>query len=453
MNFSVVILAAGKGTRMRSTLPKVLHKLADKPMVQHVIDTAKTLKPEAIHLIYGHGGELIKQQIQDPSLNWVEQAEQLGTGHAMQQAAPHFAPNQPVVMLYGDTPLISEQTIQRLIEALPENGIGLLTVDQEDPTGYGRIVRENGSVAAIVEHKDATAEQLAIKEVNTGVLVANSNDFNRWLANLSNDNAQGEYYVTDIIEMATKEGNVVQAVQPDSIVEVQGVNDRVQLNGLERAYQKAQAEQLLRDGVSLADANRFDLRGELSIGSDCFIDINVIIKGKVTVGNNVTIEANAILIDCEIGDNVTIKANSIIEQASLAADASAGPFARLRPGAKLEQDAHVGNFVEMKKSTLGKGSKAGHLTYLGDTTVGEKVNIGAGTITCNYDGVNKFQTVIEDGAFIGSDTQLVAPVTVGKNATVGAGSTITSDVEAEVLAISRTKQRSIKGWQRPVKKS
>ncbi|GAB1622277.1 bifunctional UDP-N-acetylglucosamine diphosphorylase/glucosamine-1-phosphate N-acetyltransferase GlmU [Agarivorans albus] len=453
MNFSVVILAAGKGTRMRSTLPKVLHKLADKPMVQHVIDTAKTLKPEAIHLIYGHGGELIKQQIQDPSLNWVEQAEQLGTGHAMQQAAPHFAPNQPVVMLYGDTPLISEQTIQRLIEALPENGIGLLTVDQEDPTGYGRIVRENGSVAAIVEHKDATAEQLAIKEVNTGVLVANSNDFNRWLANLSNDNAQGEYYVTDIIEMATKEGNVVQAVQPDSIVEVQGVNDRVQLNGLERAYQKGQAEQLLRDGVSLADANRFDLRGELSIGSDCFIDINVIIKGKVTIGNNVTIEANAILIDCEIGDNVTIKANSIIEQASLAADASAGPFARLRPGAKLEQDAHVGNFVEMKKSTLGKGSKAGHLTYLGDTTVGEKVNIGAGTITCNYDGVNKFQTVIEDGAFIGSDTQLVAPVTVGKNATVGAGSTITSDVEAEVLAISRTKQRSIKGWQRPVKKS
>ncbi|MPW31171.1 bifunctional UDP-N-acetylglucosamine diphosphorylase/glucosamine-1-phosphate N-acetyltransferase GlmU [Agarivorans sp. B2Z047] len=452
MNFSVVILAAGKGTRMRSTLPKVLHKLADKPMVQHVIDTAKTLKPEAIHLIYGHGGELIKQQIQDPSLNWVEQAEQLGTGHAMQQAAPHFAPNQPVVMLYGDTPLISEQTIQRLIEALPENGIGLLTVDQEDPTGYGRIVRENGSVAAIVEHKDATAEQLAIKEVNTGVLVANSNDFNRWLANLSNDNAQGEYYVTDIIEMATKEGNVVQAVQPDSIVEVQGVNDRVQLNGLERAYQKGQAEQLLRDGVSLADANRFDLRGELSIGRDCFIDINVIIKGKVTIGNNVTIEANAILIDCEIGDNVTIKANSIIEQASLAADASAGPFARLRPGAKLEQDAHVGNFVEMKKSTLGKGSKAGHLTYLGDTTVGEKVNIGAGTITCNYDGVNKFQTVIEDGAFIGSDTQLVAPVTVGKNATVGAGSTITSDVEAEVLAISRTKQRSIKGWQRPVKK-
>ncbi|WP_163134285.1 bifunctional UDP-N-acetylglucosamine diphosphorylase/glucosamine-1-phosphate N-acetyltransferase GlmU [Agarivorans sp. Alg241-V36] len=453
MNFSVVILAAGKGTRMRSTLPKVLHKLADKPMVQHVIDTAKKLKPEAIHLIYGHGGDLIQQQIKDPSLNWVEQAEQLGTGHAMQQAAPHFAPNQAVVMLYGDTPLISEQTIQRLIEALPESGIGLLTVDQDDPTGYGRIVRENGSVAAIVEHKDATAEQLAIKEVNTGVLVANSNDFNRWLAKISNDNAQGEYYVTDIIEMATKEGNVVQAVQPDSIVEVQGVNDRVQLNGLERAYQKGQAEQLLRDGVSLADANRFDLRGELSIGSDCFIDINVIIKGKVTIGNNVTIEANAILVDCEIGDNVTIKANSIVEQASLAADASAGPFARLRPGAKLEQDAHVGNFVEMKKSTLGKGSKAGHLTYLGDTTVGEKVNIGAGTITCNYDGVNKFQTIIEDGAFIGSDSQLVAPVTVGKNATIGAGSTITSNVEAEVLAISRTKQRSISGWQRPVKKS
>ncbi|GGB16882.1 bifunctional UDP-N-acetylglucosamine diphosphorylase/glucosamine-1-phosphate N-acetyltransferase GlmU [Agarivorans gilvus] len=453
MNFSVVILAAGKGTRMRSALPKVLHKLADKPMVQHVIDTAKKLQPEAIHLIYGHGGELIQQQIQDPSLNWVEQAEQLGTGHAMQQAAPHFAANQPVVMLYGDTPLITQQTIQRLLAALPEKGIALLTVNQDDPTGYGRIVRENGSVAAIVEHKDANQEQLAIREVNTGVLVANSDDLNRWLAQLTNDNAQGEYYVTDIIEMAVQEGNLVSAVQPDSIVEVQGVNDRVQLNALERAYQKGQAEELLRQGVSLADANRFDLRGELSVGSDCFIDINVLIKGKVTLGNNVTIEANVILIDCDIADNVTIKANSIIEQASLAQDASAGPFARLRPGAKLAQDAHVGNFVEMKKSTLGKGSKAGHLTYLGDTTVGEYVNIGAGTITCNYDGVNKFQTIIEDGAFIGSDTQLVAPVTVGKNATVGAGSTITSNVEPEVLAISRTKQRSISTWQRPVKKS
>jgi len=453
MNFSVVILAAGKGTRMRSALPKVLHKLADKPMVQHVIDTAKKLQPEAIHLIYGHGGELIQQQIQDPSLNWVEQAEQLGTGHAMQQAAPHFAANQPVVMLYGDTPLITQQTIQRLLAALPEKGIALLTVNQDDPTGYGRIVRENGSVAAIVEHKDANQEQLAIREVNTGVLVANSDDLNRWLAQLTNDNAQGEYYVTDIIEMAVQEGNLVTAVQPDSIVEVQGVNDRVQLNALERAYQKGQAEELLRQGVSLADANRFDLRGELSVGSDCFIDINVLIKGKVTLGNNVTIEANVILIDCDIADNVTIKANSIIEQASLAQDASAGPFARLRPGAKLAQDAHVGNFVEMKKSTLGKGSKAGHLTYLGDTTVGEYVNIGAGTITCNYDGVNKFQTIIEDGAFIGSDTQLVAPVTVGKNATVGAGSTITSNVEPEVLAISRTKQRSISTWQRPVKKS
>ncbi|WP_432464699.1 bifunctional UDP-N-acetylglucosamine diphosphorylase/glucosamine-1-phosphate N-acetyltransferase GlmU [Agarivorans sp. QJM3NY_33] len=453
MNFSVVILAAGKGTRMRSSLPKVLHKLADKPMVQHVIDTAKQLEPQTIHLIYGHGGELIQQQIQDPQLNWVEQAEQLGTGHAMQQAAPHFAANQAVVMLYGDTPLISQQTIQRLIEALPKGGIGLLTVDLADPTGYGRIVRQNGSVAAIVEHKDASPEQLDITEVNTGVLVANSDDFNRWLAQLSNDNAQGEYYVTDIIEMATQEGHLVQAVQPDSEVEVQGVNDRVQLNRLERAYQFAQAERLLAEGLSLADANRFDLRGELSMGHDCFIDINVIIKGKVSLGNNVTIESNCILIDCEIGDNVTIKANSIIEQASLAEDASAGPFARLRPGAKLKQDAHVGNFVEMKKSTLGQGSKAGHLTYLGDTIVGAGVNIGAGTITCNYDGVNKFQTIIEDGAFIGSDTQLVAPVTVGKNATIGAGSTITCNVDAEMLALSRTKQRTISGWQRPVKKA
>lgn len=451
MNFSVAILAAGKGTRMRSDLPKVLHKLANKPMVQHVIDTAKTLSPSAIHLIYGHGAELLKAQISEPELNWVHQAEQLGTGHAMQQAAPYFGDDEAVVMLYGDTPLIAKDTIEQLTQALPEGGIALLTVNLDDPTGYGRIVRNAQGVTAIVEHKDASPEQLAICEVNTGVLVAKGRDFKRWLAQLNNDNAQGEYYVTDLIEMAVQDGKTVQTVQPASLVEVQGVNDRIQLNRLERAYQLQQAEALLAEGVSLADATRFDLRGELSIGKDCFIDINVVIEGKVSIGDGVTIEPNCVLRNCSIADGATVKANSVIEQAEMGELSSAGPFARLRPGAKLAKDAHIGNFVEMKNAVLGEGSKAGHLTYLGDTEVGQQVNIGAGTITCNYDGANKHKTVIEDGAFIGSDSQLVAPVTVGKNATVGAGTTVTSDVEAENLAISRTRQRNLSGWKRPTK--
>ncbi|WP_026971756.1 bifunctional UDP-N-acetylglucosamine diphosphorylase/glucosamine-1-phosphate N-acetyltransferase GlmU [Aliagarivorans marinus] len=451
MNFSVAILAAGKGTRMRSDLPKVLHKLANKPMVQHVIDTAKTLSPSAVHLIYGHGAELLKAQISEPELNWVHQAEQLGTGHAMQQAAPYFGDDEAVVMLYGDTPLIAKETIEQLTQALPEGGIALLTVNLDDPTGYGRIVRNAQGVTAIVEHKDASPEQLAICEVNTGVLVAKGRDFKRWLAQLNNDNAQGEYYVTDLIEMAVQDGKTVQTVQPASLVEVQGVNDRIQLNRLERAYQLQQAEALLADGVSLSDATRFDLRGELSIGKDCFIDINVVIEGKVSIGNGVTIEPNCVLRNCSIADGATVKANSVIEQAEMGEQSSAGPFARLRPGAKLAKDAHIGNFVEMKNAVLGEGSKAGHLTYLGDTEVGQQVNIGAGTITCNYDGANKHKTVIEDGAFIGSDSQLVAPVTVGKNATVGAGTTVTSDVEAEALAISRTRQRNLSGWKRPTK--
>ncbi|RKF22231.1 bifunctional UDP-N-acetylglucosamine diphosphorylase/glucosamine-1-phosphate N-acetyltransferase GlmU [Alginatibacterium sediminis] len=454
MSFDVAILAAGKGTRMRSNLPKVLHPLAGKPMVQHVIDTAKSLQAQQVHLIYGHGAELLKEKVTDPSLNWVEQAEQLGTGHAMQQAAPYFTPNQAVVMLYGDTPLITSQTINSLLEALPEGGISLLTVEQDDPSGYGRIIRSgNGQVEAIVEHKDASAEQLTITEVNTGVLVAKAEDFQAWLAKLSNNNAQGEYYVTDLIAMAAGDGKSVVAVQPADTIEVEGVNDRVQLNRLERAYQLQLANKALREGLSLSDATRFDIRGELEFGNDCFVDFNALFEGNVKLGEAVHIEPNCIIRNSVLGDGVRIKANSIIENALLDKDSAAGPFARLRPGAKLEQGAQVGNFVEMKKSTLGRGSKCGHLSYLGDSTVGAGVNIGAGTITCNYDGINKFQTIIEDDVFIGSDTQLVAPVRVGRGATIGAGTTVTGDIAADELAISRVKQRNIQGWKRPTKKS
>lgn len=451
MSLSVVILAAGKGTRMRSSLPKVLHPIANRPMVAHVIDSAKALEAQSIHLIYGHGGEQLQATIDDPSLNWVEQAEQLGTGHAMQQAAPYFKDDETILMLYGDTPLLTVDTLQRLVAATPEGGIGLLTVTLDNPFGYGRILRDGERVVGIVEQKDATAEQQAITEVNTGVLAAKGADLNRWLFALSNDNAQGEYYVTDIIAMAANEGRLVQAVQPANVMEVSGVNNRLQLAELERAYQKRCAEALMMAGVTLADPARFDLRGTLTHGEDCFIDINAVIKGNVVLGNRVTIQANCVLEDCTIGDDVVIKSHSLIEQAELANESSAGPFARLRPGAVLERDAHVGNFVEMKKAVLGEGSKAGHLTYLGDAEIGKGVNIGAGTITCNYDGVNKSKTIIKDGAFIGSDTQLVAPVTVGENATVGAGTTVTRGVEDGALTISRAKQRNISGWKRPVK--
>jgi bifunctional UDP-N-acetylglucosamine pyrophosphorylase/glucosamine-1-phosphate N-acetyltransferase len=451
MPISVVILAAGKGTRMRSDLPKVLHPIAKKPMVQHVIDTVKQLAVADIHLVYGHGAEQLKSRVQDEQLNWVLQAEQLGTGHAVQQAADKFNADDQVLVLYGDVPLISQQTLQHLCASQPQGGIGLLTVKLADPSGYGRIIRENGVVVGIVEQKDATAEQLLINEVNSGILVANGADFQHWLAQLGNNNAQGEYYLTDVIALAHQSGRTINAVHPFANIEVDGVNNRMQLAALERAYQQQQALVLMEQGVTMLDPNRFDLRGEVVVGNDVTFDINVIIEGKVTIGSGVTIGANCILKDCHIGDNTEIKANSIIEGAIIATECSVGPFARLRPGTVLEQDAHVGNFVELKKTTLGVGSKAGHLAYLGDSTIGAKVNIGAGTITCNYDGVNKFQTVIEDGAFIGSDSQLIAPVTIGKNATVGAGSTISKDVGENDLVITRVKQRHVPNWPKPVK--
>ena len=449
---SVVILAAGKGTRMYSDLPKVLHTLAGKAMVQHVIDAATKLGADHVHLVYGHGGELLKQRLVDDKLNWVLQAEQLGTGHAMQQAAPFFADDEDILMLYGDVPLISVATLERLREAKPQGGIGLLTVKLDDPTGYGRITRENGVVTGIVEQKDATEAQRQINEINTGILIANGADLKRWLAKLTNNNAQGEYYITDIISLAYHKGREIAAVHPQRLSEVEGVNNRLQLSRLERAYQAEQAEKLLLAGVMLRDPARFDLRGTLSHGRDIEIDTNVIIEGNVTLGNRVKIGAGVILKNCVIGDDCEISPYSVVEDARLDADCTIGPFARLRPGAELLAGAHVGNFVEMKKARLGKGSKAGHLTYLGDAEIGDNVNVGAGVITCNYDGANKFKTIIGDDVFVGSDTQLVAPVTVAKGATIAAGTTVTRDIAENELVLSRVPQVHKQGWQRPVKK-
>jgi len=449
---SVVILAAGKGTRMYSNLPKVLHPLAGKPMVQHVIDAATRLGANNVHLVYGHGGDLLKQSLAEEGLNWVLQAEQLGTGHAMQQAAPHFADDENVLMLYGDVPLISVETLDKLLKAKPDGGIGLLTVVLDDPTGYGRIVRENGTVTGIVEQKDSNAEQLKIKEINTGILVADGASFKRWLGQLNNNNAQGEYYITDIIAMAHAEGHQIATVHPARNSEVDGVNNRLQLSRLERVYQSEQAERLLLAGVMLLDPSRFDLRGELSHGIDVQIDANVIIEGNVKLGDRVKIGAGCVLKNCVIGDDCEISPYSVFENAVLEAECTVGPFARLRPGAELAQGAHVGNFVEIKKARLGKGSKAGHLSYLGDAEIGDNVNIGAGTITCNYDGVNKSKTVIGNDVFVGSDTQLVAPVTVGNNVTIAAGTTVTRDVPENGLVISRVQQVHKPDWQRPVKK-
>lgn len=452
MKFSAVILAAGKGTRMYSNKPKVLHTLAGKPMVKHVIDTCEGLGAQNIHLVYGHGGDQMKAELGEERVTWVLQADQLGTGHAVNQAAPEFSDDEKVLVLYGDVPLISAETVENLLDSQPTGGIALLTVVLDNPMGYGRIIRRNGPVIAIVEQKDATEEQKLIKEINTGVMVATGGDLKRWLAALKNENAQGEYYLTDIIAAAHDEGRAVEAVHPVSPIEVEGVNDRAQLARLERAYQSAQAQKLLEQGVMLRDPSRFDLRGSLQCGMDIEIDVNVIIEGNVTIGDNVVIGAGCVLKDCEIDDNTIIRPYSVIEGATVGEDCTVGPFTRLRPGAELCNDAHVGNFVEVKNVRLGEGSKANHLTYLGDAEIGQRVNVGAGVITCNYDGANKFKTIIGDDVFVGSDSQLIAPVTIANGATVGAGSTVTKDVAENELYISRAKDRRIANWQRPTKK-
>ncbi|MDW6091385.1 bifunctional UDP-N-acetylglucosamine diphosphorylase/glucosamine-1-phosphate N-acetyltransferase GlmU [Vibrio rhizosphaerae] len=452
MKFSAVILAAGKGTRMYSQLPKVLHTLAGKPMVKHVIDTCQGIGAQQIHLVYGHGGELMQQQLSAESVNWVLQSQQLGTGHAVDQAAPYFQDDEQIIVLYGDVPLISEETIDNLLASQPQGGIALLTVVLDNPTGYGRIVRHNDTVVAIVEQKDASEAELAIQEVNTGVMVASGNDLKRWLSGLENNNAQGEYYLTDVIAAAHAEGRAIQAVHPLDPMEVEGVNDRVQLSRLERAYQHSLANKLLTQGVMLRDPARFDLRGQLQCGYDVEIDVNVVIEGSVSLGNNVIIGAGSVLKDCEIDDNTIIRPYSVIEGATVGEMCTVGPFTRLRPGAELKDDAHVGNFVEVKNARLGQGSKANHLTYLGDAEIGDRVNVGAGVITCNYDGANKHKTVIGDDVFVGSDCQLVAPVTIEDGATIGAGTTLTRNVAQGELVITRAKERRVEGWQRPVKK-
>ncbi|MGF1844918.1 bifunctional UDP-N-acetylglucosamine diphosphorylase/glucosamine-1-phosphate N-acetyltransferase GlmU [Vibrio clamense] len=451
MKFSSVILAAGKGTRMYSNMPKVLHTLAGKPMVKHVIDTCSDLGAHNIHLVYGHGGDQMKSELAEEPVNWILQADQLGTGHAVDQASPKFEDDEKILVLYGDVPLISSETIENLLEAQPTGGIALLTVVLDNPMGYGRIVRKNGPVVAIVEQKDATDEQKLIKEINTGVMVATGGDLKRWLSGLNNQNAQGEYYLTDVIAAAHNEGRAVEAVHPANPIEVEGVNDRAQLARLERAYQQMQAQYLLEQGVMLRDPARFDLRGSIQYGMDVEIDVNVIIEGAVTLGDNVKIGAGCVLKDCEIDDNTIVRPYSVIEGATVGEDCTVGPFTRLRPGADMRNNSHVGNFVEVKNTCLGEGSKANHLTYLGDAEIGQRVNVGAGAITCNYDGANKFKTIIGDDVFVGSDSQLIAPVTIADGATIGAGSTVTRDVAESELVISRAKERKIANWQRPAK--
>ena len=452
MTLSVVILAAGQGTRMKSELPKVLHKLAGRTLLQHVYETASSLGARDMYIVYGYGGEKVREYSADMFVNWVEQRDQLGTGHAVQQVIPDIPDEDHVLILYGDVPLITVHTLNELLRSGSETGFGLLTVEMDDPTGYGRIVRdEHGKVLKIVEQKDASDDDLQIREVNTGFMLVRADLLKSWLSGLQNDNAQGEYYLTDIIENAVADGIDIITNQPESIVEVSGINSRAQLAEMERYYQLIQAHQLMRQGVSLADPGRFDVRGSLETGQDVEIDINVIFEGEVKIGNRVKIGPNTLIRDSEIMDDVEILANCVIEESVIGDGARIGPFARLRPGTSLKNDVRVGNFVEIKKSVVCRGSKINHLSYIGDTEIGVNVNIGAGTITCNYDGAHKHKTIIGDNVFVGSDCQLVAPVRIGADATIGAGTTVTDDVEPTDLVLSRTKQISVQGWKRPTR--
>lgn len=451
MSTTVIILAAGKGTRMRSSLPKVLQPLAGRPLLGHVIETAKKLNADNIITIYGHGGDRVQAAFAEQEIKWVEQAEQLGTGHAVQMTLPVLPQDGVSLILSGDVPCINPVTLQKLLDATAETGIGLVTLTLPDANGYGRIVREQGQIQAIVEHKDASEEQRQIKEINTGIYAVSNAKLHQWLPHLSNDNAQGEYYLTDIVAMALADGMQVASVEPEQAFEVEGVNDRVQLAALERQFQAFQAKQLMQQGVHLIDPSRFDLRGNLTVGQDVRIDINVIIEGDCELGNNVEIGAGCIIKNTKIATGTKVQPYSIFDNAIVGEDTLIGPFARLRPGAKLANEVHIGNFVEVKNTTIGLGSKANHFTYLGDAEVGAGSNIGAGTITCNYDGANKFKTIIGDQAFIGSNSSLVAPVRIGNGATVGAGSTITRDVEDNSLAVERSKQFAKENYPRPQK--
>ncbi len=453
MPISVVILAAGQGKRMKSDLPKVLQPVAGRPLLKHVIDSARQLGTDDIHVVFGHGGERVREALAAEHVTWALQAEQLGTGHALQQAMPGVPDDNLVLVLFGDVPLVQSSTMQRLIEAAANgDALGVLSVRMQDPTGYGRIVRDRaGTVARIVEHKDANQKERSIDEVNTGLMAASARRMREWLGQLRNDNAQAEYYLTDVVVMAAKAGLKVNAILADREDEVLGVNDKVQLAEVEGVYRRRRATELMLQGVTLVDPARFDARGPVTVGRDVHIDVNVVLEGTVSLGNRVRIGPNVLIRDCEIGDDVEIHANCVLDRAKVGARAIVGPYARLRPDAVLHEEVHVGNFVEVKKSELHRGAKANHLTYLGDATIGEHVNVGAGTITCNYDGANKFRTEIGAGAFIGSGSMLVAPVKIGAGATIGAGSTITKDAPDDKLTLERSKQMTLDGWKRPVK--
>lgn len=452
-SLEIVILAAGQGTRMRSKLPKVLHQLAGKPLLEHLANTAEKLHPKNIFVVYGHAGEKVRSELAHLPVQWVAQTELLGTGHALAQAMPGINKNSRVLVLVGDIPLISVETLQKLTQEITSKEVGVVVTTLPDPSGLGRILRdEKKQVIGIVEEKDATPEQKKISEINTGIFLANANYFQRWLPEIKNQNAQKEFYLTDVITFAVNENITIKTIQAACAEEVQGINDRAQLAQLERYFQQQQTQQLMRAGVTLHDPNRFDLRGELICATDVTIDVNVVIEGKVVIGENSYIGANCILRNVTLGKNVEIKPFTLIENAMIDDHCVIGPFARIRPETKLAQNVHVGNFVEIKKSEVGVGSKINHLSYVGDATIGSKVNIGAGTITCNYDGVNKHRTVIADNVFVGSNTSLIAPIAVGENATIGAGSAVKKQVPADALTLERSEQRTINGWQRPKKK-
>ena len=453
MSLSIIILAAGQGTRMYSDKPKVLHQLAGKPLLAHVYQAAMELEHRDLHIVYGHGGEQVPEAFSDFQAAWIKQEQQLGTGHAVKQVLPDIQDVDHVLILYGDVPLVTSETLMQLVNGAAERGFSVLTAYLDSPRGYGRIVRDdNDNVVAIVEEKDATPEQRSIDEVNTGFMVVKAELLKQWINALNNDNKQNEYYLTDIVEKAAKDNIAIVLVIAESNIEVQGINTRPQLAEAERYYQLVQAHHLMNSGVGLIDPHRFDLRGELELGRDIEIDINVIIEGRVKLGNNISIGANCYIKDAVIADNVCILPNTMIDSAVIGDSCRIGPFARIRPDTTLDNDVHIGNFVELKKTDVGQASKLNHLTYVGDSHIGKGTNIGAGTITCNYDGANKHQTIIGDNVFVGSDVQLIAPVKVEDGATIAAGTTVSKDVKEKTLAITRTEQREIKNWKRPEKK-
>lgn len=452
MSLEIIVLAAGKGKRMQSDLPKVLHTLAGRPLISHVLETAKALQPQAIHVVCGADNDSVRAAISGDAVRWVVQAEQRGTGHAVQQALPGVSQDALVLVMYADVPLVGCETLRAVVNSAGQSSLSLLTTIPDDPSGYGRILRDGkGHIEGIVEERDATDDQRAINEVNTGILAAPAVALGRWLARVTDHNDQNEFYLTDVAALANQDDFVIHGLVAPTKEEVLGVNSRQELARLERVYQRRLAEALMNQGVTVIDPDRLDIRGKLTVGRDCVLDINVVVEGTVDLGDRVTIGPNNIIRDASIGDDVMVLANCVIEQANIGAGTRIGPFARIRPGVIVEEQVHIGNFVEVKNSELRAGAKVNHLSYVGDSTIGRNTNIGAGVITCNYDGARKHRTEIGDDVFVGSNSQLVAPVTIEQGATVGAGSTITSDVPKQTLAVSRARQRHVRGWQRPRK--